>query len=184
LSCSTIHSISIHQDFRRTTLLQPSETTLSINSKRARSFLPNVQTSPTRTQLIPSSKQPNMQPLTIRALLASSALATYAPGSVCNSNLECNSNCIKSQWTIAASGNGSSYRFVCDPAASDDTQYYSSVCNKFTFTGNSYDKGATARACAKVGGLFVQAHAFPRGRKVVRTLSAPSGPMLVGALDW
>jgi hypothetical protein len=106
-----------------------------------------------------------MQPLTILALLAGSALATYAPGSACNSNLECNSNCIKSQWTIAASGNGSSYRFVCDPAASDDTQYYSSVCNKFAFTGNSYDKGATARACAKVGGLFCASACVSPGTK-------------------
>jgi hypothetical protein len=93
-----------------------------------------------------------MQPLTILALLVGSALAA-APGSVCNTNVECNANCINSKWTIAAQTDGS-YRFVCYPTISDETQYYSSTCNKLNIFDRPYDKEATGVACAKVGGIL------------------------------
>jgi hypothetical protein len=152
LSCSTIHSISIHQDFRRTTLLQPSETTLPINSKRARSFLPNVQKSPTRTQLIPSSKQPNMQPLTILALLVSLGLAAASPpGTGCKINLDCSKNGVPPQGTIAATSGGS-YQFVRDPALTDTQQYCSSRCQNDVLS-LALDVASTAAVCRNVGGM-------------------------------
>jgi hypothetical protein len=85
------------------------------------------------------------------AFLAGSALAA-APGSVCNTNVECNADCINSKWTIAAQTDGS-YKFVCDSTTQDATQYYSSACNKVIGFDTSYDEGATAKACAKVGGV-------------------------------
>jgi hypothetical protein len=96
-----------------------------------------------------------MQPLTILALLAGSALAAYAPGAACKNNNDCTSNCVESQWIIAAKSDGS-YQFVCDPAATD-TQYYFSACGKKIPEEMGpdqffYDQAATAKACKSVGG--------------------------------
>jgi hypothetical protein len=104
-----------------------------------------------------------MQPITILALLAGSALAA-APGSVCKTNVECNANCIDSKWTIAAQTDGS-YKLVCDPTISDGTQHYSSTCNKFNGFGAEYDKAATASACTKVGGLSCANGCVSSGKK-------------------
>jgi hypothetical protein len=105
-----------------------------------------------------------MQPLTILALLASSAFAFYTPGTTCKDNIDCNNNCEGGQWTIAANSGGS-YQFICVPAIPDESgpkQYYSSVCGKYISVGPLIgsgeillqDEAATASACKSVGGVF------------------------------
>jgi hypothetical protein len=97
-----------------------------------------------------------MQPILALALLAGSALAaTSPPGAACKNNNDCTSNCLKSQWVIAAKTDGS-YQFVCDPAVTD-TQYYSSACGQKIPQEMGpdqffYNQAATAKACKSVGG--------------------------------
>lgn len=62
------------------------------------------------------------------ALLFRLALAKYNPGSTCNTNVECNENCIDSQRTL--SEQGGAYIFACDPSVADPAQYFKADCQQ------------------------------------------------------
>ena len=88
------------------------------------------------------------------ALLCKLALAKYSPGSACNTNIECNENCIDSQWTL--SEQSGTYAFVCDPSVADPAQYFKADCQKAAPIIGAllfeYDAETTRVACDKVGG--------------------------------
>ena len=70
--------------------------------------------------------------LAATTLFASHALAWYASGDLCYSNVECNTNCLFSQWTIG--DKDSDFVFVCDKTTTDPDQFYLADCQKVTRT--------------------------------------------------
>jgi hypothetical protein len=92
-----------------------------------------------------------MKPIITIALLSGLALADKLPaGATCGTNVDCNKNCLISQWTLAKQG--TDYAFVCDPNLADGTQYFTAECQKSTFGIQMGDRERTVTACTKVGG--------------------------------
>lgn len=92
--------------------------------------------------------------LTISFLYSSTVTAFYAANAACHSNIECNNNCYKSQFTIG-NQNGQ-YVFVCDPVTSDPPQSYLAQCNRVLGVVAIPDTTITAAACKDLGGKFCQ----------------------------
>ena len=89
--------------------------------------------------------------LAATTLFASHALAWYASGDLCYSNVECNTNCLFSQWTIG--GKDSDYMFVCDKTTIDPDQFYLADCQTVTQNESGVeqievDDALTISACA------------------------------------
>jgi hypothetical protein len=94
--------------------------------------------------------------LTATAIFASSALAAkYPAGTNCHSNVECNNNCVNSEFTIINLDGG--YIFACDANSPNPTQWYSLGCKtRYDPRGESdgdTDEEVTDAACEAVGGL-------------------------------
>jgi hypothetical protein len=93
--------------------------------------------------------------LAATTLFASHALAWYASGDLCYSNVECNTNCLFSQWTIG--GKDSDYMFVCDKTTIDPDQFYLADCQTVTQNESGVeqievDDALTISACQDFGG--------------------------------
>jgi hypothetical protein len=128
--------------------------TLHVNQHKV-SSRPSPRGSTPQTHLTSSSDSTTMKSFITLTLLAGSALVAYAPGTACKNNNDCTSKCIKSQWVIAATSDGS-YQFVCDPTLTG-TQYYSSACGEHVPGEDGperfiYNQAATAIACKSIVG--------------------------------
>lgn len=93
-----------------------------------------------------------MKPIIAIALVSGIAFADkYNAGSVCRSSVECNNNCLNSQWTIAKQNND--YELVCDPSLAGSTTYYTAQCKSLLFSDVlGIDTPKTTSACSAVGG--------------------------------
>lgn len=61
--------------------------------------------------------------IAIVALLNSVQGAKYAPGAVCNTNLECSEHCINNEWTVKVSLSDGGWALAC-ARTTDSTQLY------------------------------------------------------------
>lgn len=90
------------------------------------------------------------------ALFSTLALADkYAAGTACHSSVECNTNCLNSQWTLSNPTIGG-YAFVCDPDLADGTLYYKATCDLISLTIQVNDREKTTSACTSLGGTSCQ----------------------------
>ena len=90
----------------------------------------------------------------------------YAAGDACHTNIECNNNCVNSQWTVA--NQDGEYALVCDPALIDTPQYYTTGCYSQSISGlfaSSYDPDDTRTACNKLAGQMCRLRCVLTGKK-------------------
>lgn len=87
--------------------------------------------------------------------LASSALvgAKYVPGAKCNTNIECNNNCLGGRWTTVPDGDSGRDIFACDPTTPNPLQWYLGFC--FAPRGRGIQSTAfVAAACNEVNSTY------------------------------
>lgn len=79
--------------------------------------------------------------------------AKYAPGTVCNTNLECNANCIDAEWNVKITLSDGGWALACTRKI-DAAQYHIGTCevaDDISFDTN-FDGTKTNTACGTVAG--------------------------------
>lgn len=83
--------------------------------------------------------------ITIAFLTRLAFAQKYAAGDACHTNIECNNNCVNSQWTVA--NQDGEYAFVCDPDLADGTLWWVGSCDKTILAAQVIDREKTASVC-------------------------------------
>jgi hypothetical protein len=86
-------------------------------------------------------------------------LPNTPPGTICQTNKECDANCLGGQWSVALKNNNAV--LLCDPKKTDRIQYYAAACEKMNPDGRelflsgsrgTVDKDLTKNVCKDQGG--------------------------------
>lgn len=105
---------------------------------------------------------PIMKYLQAIAVLATvTHAAKYPAGAICQTNKDCDANCLDSQWSVGQMNSDSV--FICDPAKADTTLYFSAHCSTKsvqvgTFGGQQEELNteATETVCKAQGGRMCE----------------------------
>jgi len=114
--------------------------------------------------------------IAIETLLSGLALAAdkLPIGAACDTNVNCNNNCLDGRWTIA--NRGGADVFVCDPKNTDSPLYFRGQCIRIStiagFPIQSFGATKTATACNKLGGESCKYGCVITGSKLAPDASA------------
>lgn len=107
-----------------------------------------------------------MQPIILIALLSRLAVAAIYPrGTACHTNIECNTKCANSEWTITAQDN--EYGFACTQDATNPTLYYQGRCWRSLGLFTVLDTSAITKVCKTLDGFSCDLACITSGTSAV-----------------